>query len=70
LQLCVALSPSRRGCFFLLPLPFTALLLILEGCSGTEGKRVITSINDNEFQSTNPATSTGTKADSVWRRVK
>ncbi len=38
--------------------------------AGTEGKRVITSINDNEFQSTNPATSTGTKADSVWRRVK
>ena len=37
---------------------------------GTEGKRVITSINDNEFQSTNPATSTGTKADSVWKRVK
>jgi hypothetical protein len=23
----------RRGCFFLLPLPFTALLLFLEGCS-------------------------------------
>src|SRR6476620_11863194 len=37
---------------------------------GTEGKRVITSINDNDFQSTNPATSTGTKAESVWRRVK
>jgi hypothetical protein len=37
---------------------------------GTEGKRVITSINDNEFQSANPATSTGTKAESVWRRVK
>jgi len=36
---------------------------------GTEGKRVITSINDNEFQSTNPATSTGTKAESVWRRM-
>ena len=30
---------------------------------GTEGKQVITSINDNEFQSTNPATSTGTKAE-------
>jgi len=37
---------------------------------GTEGKRVITSIDDNEFRSTNPATSTGTKAESVWRRVK
>jgi hypothetical protein len=37
---------------------------------GTEGKRIITSINNDEFQSTNPATSTGTKADSVWRRVK
>ena len=37
---------------------------------GTEGKRLITSINDNEFQSTKPATSTGTKAESVWRRVK
>ena len=23
-----------RGCLFLLPLPFTALLLFLEGCSG------------------------------------
>ena len=37
---------------------------------GTEGKRLITSINDNEFQSTKPATSTGTKAELVWRRVK
>jgi len=34
------------------------------------GRLFITSINDNEFQSTNPATSTGTKAESVWRRVK
>jgi hypothetical protein len=37
---------------------------------GTEGKRVITSIDDNEFRSANPATSTGTKAESVWRRMK
>ena len=37
---------------------------------GTEGKRVITSINDNEFRSSNPATSTGTKAESIWKRVK
>ena len=37
---------------------------------GTEGKRVITSIDDNELRSANPATSTGTKAESVWRRVK
>jgi hypothetical protein len=37
---------------------------------GTEGKRVITSINDNELHSANPATSTGTKAESVWRRAK
>ena len=29
-----------------------------------EGKRIITSINDDEFQSMNPATSTGTQADS------
>jgi len=34
---------------------------------GTEGKRVITSIDDNEFRSANPATSTSTKARSVWR---
>jgi hypothetical protein len=37
---------------------------------GTEGKRVITSINDNEFHSMNPTTSTGTKAESVWKRAK
>ena len=37
---------------------------------GSEGKRVITSINDNEMRTANPATSTGTKAESHWRRVK
>ncbi len=37
---------------------------------GTDGKRLITSINADEFRSTNPATSTGTKAESVWKRVK
>ena len=37
---------------------------------GTEGKRVVTSIDDNEFRSMNPATSTGTKAESIWKRVK
>jgi hypothetical protein len=37
---------------------------------GTEGKRIITSIDGNEFRSMNPATSTGTKAESVWKRVK
>jgi hypothetical protein len=37
---------------------------------GTEGKRVITSINADEFRSANPATSTGTKAESIWKRVK
>jgi hypothetical protein len=37
---------------------------------GTEGKRVITSINADEFRSMNPATSTGTKAESIWKRVK
>jgi hypothetical protein len=38
--------------------------------NGTAGKRMITSINANEFHSTNPATSTGTKAVSVWKRAK
>jgi lipocalin-like protein len=51
------------------------IVVKLEGSSfakfvGTEGKRVITSIDDYEFRSTNPATSTGTKAESVWRRVR
>jgi hypothetical protein len=47
----------------------------IEGASfakfvGAEGKRVITSINADEFRSMNPATSTGTKAESIWKRVK
>jgi hypothetical protein len=37
---------------------------------GTEGKRVITSINADEFRSANPATSTGGKAESIWKRAK
>jgi len=37
---------------------------------GTEGKRVITSINADEFRSSNPATSTGGKAESIWKRVR
>ena len=37
---------------------------------GTEGKRVITSINADEFRSSNPATSTGGKAESIWKRAK
>ena len=38
--------------------------------NGTEGKRVITSITADEMRTMNPATSTGTKAESVWKRVK
>ena len=38
--------------------------------NGTDGKRIITSISADEFRSANPATSTGTKAESVWKRVK
>jgi hypothetical protein len=37
---------------------------------GTEGKRVITSVNADEFRSSNPATSTGGKAESIWKRAK
>jgi len=55
--------------------PNQTIIVKIEGSSfpkfvGTEGKRVITSINENEFRSSNPATSTGTKAESTWRRVK
>ena len=51
------------------------IVVKLEGSSfakfvGTEGKRVITSINADEFRSSNPATSTGGKAESIWKRVK
>ncbi len=38
--------------------------------NGTEGKRVVTSITEDELRTMNPATSTGTKAESVWKRVK
>jgi hypothetical protein len=35
---------------------------------GAEQKRVITSLTADELRYTNPATSTGTKAEAVWRR--
>jgi hypothetical protein len=38
--------------------------------NGTEGKRIISSLSAEEMKLTNPATSTGVKADSVWRRAK
>ena len=38
--------------------------------AGGEQKRVITSITADELKYTNPATSTGTKAEAVWRRAK
>jgi len=37
---------------------------------GGEQKRVITSLTADELRYTNPSTSTGTKAESVWRRAK
>ena len=40
------------------------------GFNGTEGKRIITSLSADEIKTTNPATSTGMKAESVWRRAK
>jgi hypothetical protein len=55
--------------------PNKTIIVKFEGASfakfvGTEGKRVITSINADEFRSMNPATSTGTRAESIWKRVK
>jgi Lipocalin-like domain len=38
--------------------------------NGTDGKRTITSLTTDELKLSNPATSTGTRADSVWRRAK
>jgi hypothetical protein len=38
--------------------------------NGTEGKRVVTSITPDEMRTMNPATSTGTKAESLWKRAK
>jgi hypothetical protein len=40
------------------------------GFNGTEGKRTIVSITADEVRFSNPSTSTGTRADSVWRRAK
>jgi len=40
------------------------------GFNGTEGKRFITSLSAEEMKTTNPATSIGTKAESIWRRAK
>src|SRR5262245_798824 len=37
---------------------------------GAEQKRVITSLTADEMRYTNPATSTGTRAEAVWRRAK
>lgn len=38
--------------------------------TGAEQKRTITSLTEDELKYTNPATSTGTKAEAVWRRAK
>ena len=38
--------------------------------NGTEGKRTITSITADEMKTRNTATSTGSVAESVWRRAK
>jgi lipocalin-like protein len=40
------------------------------GFNGTDGKRIITSLTADEVKFTNPGTSTGGRADSVWRRAK
>jgi type II secretory pathway pseudopilin PulG len=40
------------------------------GFNGTEGKRIITSLSADEMKTTNPGTSIGMKAESVWRRAK
>ena len=37
---------------------------------GGEQKRIITSLTGDKLRYTNPTTSTGTKAESVWRRAK
>jgi Lipocalin-like domain len=37
---------------------------------GGEQKRIITALTGDELRYTNPTTSTGTKAESVWRRAK
>jgi Lipocalin-like domain len=38
--------------------------------SGTDGKRIITSLTSDEMKLTNPANSTGTSAETVWTRAK
>jgi hypothetical protein len=38
--------------------------------NGTDAKRTILSITSDEVRFSNPSTSTGTRADSVWRRAK
>jgi hypothetical protein len=38
--------------------------------NGTDGKRVITGLAADELKFTNPATSGGTSAETVWRRAK
>jgi hypothetical protein len=48
---------------------------LIEGSSypnliGAEQKRVITSLTADELRYTNPTTSTGTKAEAVWKRAK
>ena len=40
------------------------------GFNGTDGKRTIVSLTADELRTTNPNTSTGTRADSVWKRAK
>jgi hypothetical protein len=38
--------------------------------TGGEQKRIITSLTADELRYTNPATTTGTKAEAVWKRAK
>ncbi len=38
--------------------------------NGTDGRRIIASLTADELKFTNPATSGGTSADSVWKRAK
>jgi hypothetical protein len=38
--------------------------------NGTDGKRIITSLTADELKFTNPTTSGGTSAETVWRRAK
>jgi lipocalin-like protein len=55
--------------------PTKTIIVNFEGSSfakfnGASGKRMVTSITADEMRTMNPATSTGSKAESVWRRVK